>query len=119
SCFRPHSVAGDEGRCYGRHQRADDGVETVDLLLKALDPLGQVPEGKLGGAGRRRRIPGTKPRCVRHQANDGGSSERLAELLRAGDDEGPHLVEAIDTAAAGRTPYDSKSPQGLNISGPA
>lgn len=36
------AVAGDEGRGGGSNERVEDGVQSADLRLEELDPLGEL-----------------------------------------------------------------------------
>ena len=112
------AVSGDEVGSGRPREGGEDGIQGLDLPLETLDPPGQLPQREFGGTHRGRGIPRTQPGRGGHHLPDGGVPEHRPQWLGPGDDEGPHLVDGVGAAMAGRAPNDTKSPDGLDISGP-
>src|SRR6202011_664583 len=97
-----HPVTGEQLGGGSGNQGSQDGVETVDLCLEALDASGQFPQGQLGGAEGGGGVCRTESGGCGDQLVHGGAPKRFSEIVRPGDQQRPYLVERGDAAVAGR-----------------
>ena len=86
----------------GRHERDDERIEARELAIEELGASSQFPQGDPGGVADGVAGAGPQRRQLGDQVSGGVPGEAGPQVIGAGQDQGPGLVDRLGPAPSGR-----------------
>ncbi len=99
---RANAVPGEQAGCAGGHERDDELVEAFELAVEELGAPSQLPQGDAGGVADDIAGAGPQRRQAGDQAGGRVAGEPGPQVIGAGQDQGPGLVDRLGPLGAGR-----------------
>ncbi|MFY9928386.1 MAG: hypothetical protein WAK82_10315 [Streptosporangiaceae bacterium] len=94
-------VEGEQPGGAGSEERADELIEKPDLAVKELRAASQLTQRDAGGVADGAARPGPQRGQLGDQGSDGMPGEAGPQVIRAGQDRGPGLVDGLGAFTRG------------------